>query len=231
MIFRKQMFDQVYNHRVNASCDIMLIKIFEELIAQGKLKSPTSYSDFVRTDDNHVDSLISDIVVDRNIDQTATIDLSAKLFLTRTLLKKLYEKTVSLDKLDEALAEMRCLKFNGYSGAHNVSDIKLKELTRLGRTDGSGNDSIIRVFKDLTDGTRASSAVNRISNILRSNAWIDKQVKIVAFKSLYDSAIERDLKKRLELFPVFSATIPFDEDSSQEQSSQQQTSQSRANGK
>lgn len=205
LVFRKKMFDQVYSHRVNASFDNIMGNLFQKLLkrATPKIVVPKTYSEFLEYDDRKIDSILNMLIYNRIVNPNNEEDLLAKLLVTRSLLKKLYEKTVSLEEVAETVSEFKSLTFEGYTGKKIVTKIKLKELTKLSRFSGTKNNSVLRVFKRVPDGDIVSTPLNQVSEILRSTAWLEEKVKVVVFKGYEESANERMLSEKLETIPIF----------------------------
>ena len=195
---RKQMFNQIYHHRLNGSFDQMLSTVLEKLL---KLKSgigvPTSLNDFLLLTDETVESAVRNLIADRNVDIETPgriIDMCAKFYSTRTPLVQIYDETVkeklSQDKVQTLKAE--------YPNDNIIHTINLKKFYKR----DAGQDSVNTIRVKGRRSEAPDEPLAKHSQVLGSNLWKDDLVRIVVFKGYAESARLRNLESKLEIFPI-----------------------------
>jgi len=119
LISRKQMFNQIYNHRINACFDFFLSKVIDWFIIDGTIETPKNFHEFIGLTDDHLENNVSDLVddislppeksftglsTDAEFNQLARI--CAKFFATRSPLVRMHEEDVALAEADSKLEQL-----------------------------------------------------------------------------------------------------------------------------
>ena len=188
------MFDQVYNHHVNASFDNMLVELMKVVIRPDKF---LSYKWHLSLTDELVESKIRGEIF--SIRQKNILDLMAKFFTTRTLLKRVCTTLVDAIDVDKRKYELQEM--------HQVNDkdrilstFSLKDFTKLGRDQQRGKNSVLKIADDIS--IVPPKPINLASQVFRSNLWRTDSVKLVVFEGLKESAMSRGLENKLGLLEI-----------------------------
>ncbi len=194
LVSRKQMFNQVYNHRINASYDEVLLGVLYELFDDKKLKPPKTYSDFMVLTDEYIDQiLVNEGVNSKKFKNGNLTELRKAFYLTRTTLERVHEVTVPAHRKVVETKKLS-LMFNTKKTARILHQIELKEFTKLTRWGGKGNNSAIRVPSEIPDCP--AMPINQESEVINSSLWQTNSVKIVVFEGYKKSAANRKLKQK-----------------------------------
>lgn len=193
LLSRKQMFDQVYTHRLNSSFDSMIERIIDYLIPKKIINPPKSYQDFLAMKDSTIESEVEKLAFSTTDD--ISVIRNAHMLISRTTLKKIHETIVPLHKVEKE--KNRLEKEYNSQGRVVVSKSALKELTKASRDDVRTKSDTWRVEPE-TDSIGPTHITNA-SELLSSTAYRNANARLVVFKSDEESAEERNLKERIAL--------------------------------
>ncbi len=200
LISRKQMFNQVYYHRLNGSFDLLLDNVINHLLADGSIKVPTTTREFIALTDETVERQVSDLITDTDIKAAPTdladphglADVCAKFFATRTPLVRMDSRVVKLGERDEILLDLRAR----YGEEAIIWPQESKKFYGKERYEASVKETLLVAPANQTGNPRS---LREYSDVLASNVWQFDSVRIIVFRSYKDSAQERGLKDKLNL--------------------------------
>ena len=193
LLSRKQMFDQVYTHRLNSSFDNMVEKVIDYLIKNHTISAPSTYREFLSMTDSTIEREIERIAYSSS--DSTEIVLCAKMLVTRTPLVKIIEVTVPLHKVNKEKSRLE--KEYSSQGEVVVSKSALKELTKSSRDDERYKSDIWRVGPETPQSDPVH--ITNASEILSSSVYRNANARLVVFKSDEKSAEQRGLANRFSL--------------------------------
>lgn len=193
LLSRKQMFDQVYTHRVNSSFDSMIERIIDYLIPKLIITAPRTYSEFVSMTDSTIESEIARLA--RSMQDDVDIVRCAQMLLSRTPLVKVYETITPIHKIDKEKLRLQ-LEYSS-RGRVIVSKSALKELTKSNRDGVRNKSDIWRVEPESPQ--LGPTNITDASEILSSTVYRNANARLVVFKTDEQSARDRGLEARIAL--------------------------------
>jgi len=182
LVSRKQMFDRIYHHRVNAGFDHILEDVVSVLIENKDsiIKYPKTIDEFMVMTDDWLEHSISKSVKNQASDSECQI--AWKLFETRSPLKKIRDREVINDEVNEAKRDLvaRC-------GEDKLIVVKkLQKFTKMTRDGAFADDCpiVVRVGEE-------TKKISQVSDVLRSNVWRDIKARIFVFEPYKVTAKKR----------------------------------------
>jgi hypothetical protein len=209
LIIRRQMYARVYMHRVNSTFDHLLLQALNSAFQEEQDSAFVNNSiDFLsRTDDWLIEKafLVASNAakkIDKNLDNLTKTELASLMYFTRTMPVKVLEKIIPLVEKSEheILFKAHCESI-GVKDPEIVSP-RIKELTntlRDGIKSDRPEDGIFRVESALKKVEPTN--IGYKSDVLHSSLWRDATVRLIAFRSLKESAMDskRNLTRRVRL--------------------------------
>jgi HD superfamily phosphohydrolase len=204
LISRKQMFNQVYYHRLNGSFDMLLGHVVDCLLDEGKVAVPRTLDAFLAMTDATLESQVKAFVRNRALDMTAAdlsdraglAEISAKFFVTRTPLVRIHEEDVEAARDPER--RFKELK-ESYDSATIVWKMPLKSFYKADRDRGDGT-ATIKVRPRSADSGPISLA--DASEVIKSNLWRADTVRLVVYEGFVESARRRGLAETMSTWPI-----------------------------
>lgn len=206
LISRKQMFDQVYNHRLNGSFDYLLSEVVKSLIIRKEVEIPYDVLSFLELTDEWLEYLVHEKAAVRqqlnfskaNLDNRDGLAVTcARFFITRTPL-------VRLDRRDAQNADQVASITKDLNEIYKKVDpiiwpMKLKKFYGEDRFKAHANETL-----KVSPATQTDPPLSlRIqSGILNSTAWMNQKTRIFVFANFRESAKTRGLSKRLEMMGI-----------------------------
>ena len=209
LIIRRQMYARVYMHRVNSTFDHLLLQALNNVFQEKQDSTFVNNAiDFLsRTDDWLIEQafIVASTAakkIDKNLDGLTKAELASLMYFTRTMPVKVLEKIIPLVEKSEheILFKAHC-EATGVKDPEIVSP-KIKELTntlRDGIKSDRPEDGIFRVESSLKKVEPTN--IGYKSDVLHSSLWRDATVRLIAFQSLKESAMDskRNLTRRVRL--------------------------------
>jgi HD superfamily phosphohydrolase len=193
LLSRKQMFDQVYTHRLNSSFDSMVEKIIDYLIPRHIISPPQTYREFIAMRDSTIEAEIEKLACSMTDD--VAIVRCAQMLISRTPLVRLHETIVPLHKLEKE--KHRLEKEYSSRGRVVVAKSALKEFTKAARDDVRAKSDIWRVEPE--SDSIGPVHITNASELLSSTVYRNTNARLVVFKTDEESAQERKLANRIAL--------------------------------
>lgn len=193
LLSRKQMFDQVYTHRLNSSFDSMIERIIDYLIPKHIISPPRTYREFLAMRDSTIEFEIEKLAF--SMKDEVDVVRCAHMLISRTALKRLHETIVPLHKVEKE--KNRLEKEYSLQGRVVVSKSALKELTKSSRDDVRSKSDIWRVEPE--SDSIGPTHITNASELLSSTVYRNANARLVVFKTDEESAKERKLADRIAL--------------------------------
>lgn len=204
LIARKQMFDQVYQHRVTVAFDALLRDAVRHWMRVTGHGAPRTLRDFLALTDDALDGALEALVGDAEIAREPRARVALKMYVTRTPPVVRDERVVAATDVAQMRADLRAL--HGRAGLpedeDDVLEVSLKEFFKANREtlDSSRDVLFVRRARPAEAGARASlppTPLRLYSEVLRSTAWRDAKVRVVVNRPLTESAILRRVDETL----------------------------------
>ena len=200
LIARKQMFDQVYQHRVTLQFDDLLRQALLYWMELHSKAAPSSLAEFLLLSDERIDQELGKLIGDCEVAKETEARLALKMFLTRTTPVLIEEVLVGKDTSLDLLKTQMLQKYGPEIRFH---EMKLKDFFRSDRlTEDSSKDTLF-VVSSRAKGVQSSGQripLRLFSEVLQSTAWMESSTRVLVSKDLRQSALERNLAARLKYF-------------------------------
>jgi HD superfamily phosphohydrolase len=192
LIARKQMFNQVYHHRVTASFDELLKISMHYWMRETGVEAPSTLQAFLSLADEDVLRELTKLTLNADVEHESHERLALKMFLTRTPPVRREEREVPTSQAVQLCSDL--LKIHRDLGKQDIVQVNLKEFFRPDR-------DVIASPKDVlfVDTGRSPVPLRLSSEVLQSSAWREARTRVVANEPLEASAARRELKARLAL--------------------------------
>jgi HD superfamily phosphohydrolase len=197
LIARKQMFDQVYQHRVTLQFDDLLKQALLYWMKLHHKQPPHSLATFMPLSDDRVDEELTKLLADSQVTNESNERLALKMFLTRTTPVLLEEILASTDEEVRYIVSESKKKYGDNVRIHVVN---LKAFFRADRnTEDSTKDTLFVISSRSKTGQTSGqrTPLRLFSEVLQSTAWSQSSIKILITKDLKTSASERKLAAKL----------------------------------
>lgn len=179
LVSRKQMFDRIYHHRVNAGFDHILEDAVSQLIMIGddKVRYPRAIDEFILMNDEWLEQSIENAMLSKFAGSEHQV--AWRLFTTRSPLKKVHEREVVNDDVTEAKKDLAAR----FGKDKIIVAKKLQKFTKVSRDNSLSDDCPIMVRKG-----EEFHKIGDVSDVLRSNVWREIKARIFVFESYKETA-------------------------------------------
>lgn len=192
LIARKQMFNQIYHHRVTASFDELLKLSMHYWMRETGVSAPTTLSAFLALADEDVVRELTKLALNDAVNKETHERLALKMFLTRTPPVRREEREVAASEAAQLQSDL--LNIHRDLSPRDIVQVDLKEFFRPDRDAITSPKDVLFV-----DVGQAPVPLRLSSEVLQSSAWREARTRVVANEPLHSSALQRNLKARLSL--------------------------------
>lgn len=193
LLARKQMFDQVYMNRVTQLMDDLLGMGMRELMRLGRLRVPCDAAGLLRLTEAAVLEWLAALVTNCSVRDEPALrgDLAVKMYLTRCVPVTLDTRFTEAHLVDQVRQDLA----RAHPEGHVVCQPQ-KELIKGSSRDLNRKETAV-LFTEMSPGAPLVP-VQQVSELIRSTAWRNPQVRVLVTRSLFDSAVQRGLERKLQ---------------------------------
>jgi HD superfamily phosphohydrolase len=197
LIARKQMFNQVYQHRVTAAFDELLRVAMRYWMEETGRAAPRTLGEFLALADEDVLRELCKLIVDARVEGETPERLALKMFVTRTPPVARDEREVAQTEVSRLRADL--MRIHGDLGEVDIVTTRLKDFFRTDREATDHARDVLFVSAGRDRDALAPVVLRLYSEILQSTAWREARMRVLVNEPLMESARRRHLAARLAL--------------------------------